>query len=120
MSRDLLARGYYHMHNPQTEGPPLVGSPKLLIPCIRTYNPNMEVVCSIRNPRMRHAVARPHLTRHFECCAHARSVSPAVVKFGLGTRSRVQSPTSNKNVRTFLTAAVLVRFVFCLHLAVFV
>jgi hypothetical protein len=42
--------------NPQAWGPPLVGSPRLLIQYIRNYLPYLEAVSSNRNLRTRHAV----------------------------------------------------------------
>jgi hypothetical protein len=42
--------------NPQAGGPPIVGCPRLLIQCIRSYHPYSEAVSSIRNPRTRHAM----------------------------------------------------------------
>jgi hypothetical protein len=44
------------MPNPQAEGPPLLCSPRLLIQYIHSYPSYLEVVSSIRNLRMRHAV----------------------------------------------------------------
>jgi hypothetical protein len=44
------------MSNLQAEGPPLIGSLRLLIQYIRSYPPYLEAVSSIRNLRTRHAV----------------------------------------------------------------
>jgi len=41
---------------PQSGGPPLIGCPRLLIQCIRSYPPYLEAVSYIRNQRTRHAV----------------------------------------------------------------
>jgi hypothetical protein len=42
--------------DPQAEGSPHVGSPRLLIQYIRSYPPYLEAGFSIRNLRTRHAV----------------------------------------------------------------
>jgi hypothetical protein len=42
--------------NSSARGPPLVGCPRLLIQCICSYPPYLEVVSSIRNMRTRHVV----------------------------------------------------------------
>jgi hypothetical protein len=44
------------MPNPQAEGPPLVGSPRLFIQHIRSYPTYLEAISSIRNLRTRHVV----------------------------------------------------------------
>jgi hypothetical protein len=44
------------MPNPQAGGPPIVGSPQLLIQYIHSYPPKLEGVSSICNLRTRHAM----------------------------------------------------------------
>jgi hypothetical protein len=42
--------------NPQYEGPPLVGCPRVFIQYIRSYPPCLEAISFIRNLRTRHAM----------------------------------------------------------------
>jgi hypothetical protein len=42
--------------NPEAGGPPLFGSPRLLIKYIRSCPQYLEAISSIRNPRTHHAV----------------------------------------------------------------
>jgi len=41
--------------NPQSEGPPFVDCPRLLIQYIRSYSPYLEAFFSIRKPKRCHA-----------------------------------------------------------------
>jgi len=51
--------------NSQGGGQSLVGCPRLLIQCIRSYPPYLEAVPSISNPRTPHAVVTgTHITRN--------------------------------------------------------
>jgi hypothetical protein len=54
--------------NPQAGGPPLVGCLRLLIQYICSYPPYLEVVSSIRNQRMYHAMVTGHPPNMFLCC----------------------------------------------------
>jgi hypothetical protein len=53
-----MGMGCYPPPNHQAEGPPIVGSSRLLIKYIRSYPPYLEAAPSIRNPRTRHAVVK--------------------------------------------------------------
>jgi hypothetical protein len=50
-------RRLQHPAQPQAEGPPFIGYPRVLVQYIRCYSPHLEVIPSIHNLRRHHDMA---------------------------------------------------------------